>query len=58
MEVGGRGKDAFVTITKTREWFSQNAEKIIKPVKEELERLKEKLGGDSDGSASKKARLE
>ncbi|KAJ8569204.1 hypothetical protein ON010_g6058 [Phytophthora cinnamomi] len=59
MEPGGRGKDAFVTIKKTRDWFSQYENSLLS-YKDELKDLTERFGqgGCAYGPAVKRARVE
>ncbi|POM80227.1 Hypothetical protein PHPALM_1967 [Phytophthora palmivora] len=57
MEPGGRGKDSFVTITKTRAVFSESDRSLLS-YKDELHRLISRLGGSSIRGATKRARYE
>ncbi|KAE9310955.1 hypothetical protein PF008_g20322 [Phytophthora fragariae] len=59
MESFGRGKEAFVAIKKTRDWFSQYENSLL-PYKNELKDLIERFGegGCADGPAMKRARVE
>ncbi|OWZ05143.1 hypothetical protein PHMEG_00022822 [Phytophthora megakarya] len=53
----GRGKDAYVTITKTRMWFNKQQSDLVQH-KEELKLLTDRFGeGSREGPALKRARI-
>ncbi|KAJ8537432.1 hypothetical protein ON010_g13165 [Phytophthora cinnamomi] len=59
MEAAGRGKDAYVTITKTREWFAKQNGKSAQ-YKAELQLLTDRFGDieREEGPAQKRARTQ
>jgi hypothetical protein len=57
MEAAGSEKEAFVKLTKTREWFDKHQEMLAK-YKAELEHLAEKFDVEGSGGAKKRARHE
>ncbi|KAL4177240.1 hypothetical protein KRP22_002174 [Phytophthora ramorum] len=55
MAAAGRGKEAFVTITKTRKWFDDNQKAIVQ-YKDELMNLKTRYEGATGERSPKKPR--
>ncbi|OWZ15289.1 hypothetical protein PHMEG_00011107 [Phytophthora megakarya] len=57
LKADGRGQSAFVTIMKTRAWFSDHQKKLLE-YKTESKLLSERFGGTLSGSSRKRARHE
>ncbi|EGZ25970.1 hypothetical protein PHYSODRAFT_487458 [Phytophthora sojae] len=57
LEPEGRGQNAYVIITKTRSWFSENQRKLVEYMAE-VKQLQDRYGGDVTGNARKRARVD
>ncbi|KAG6612572.1 uncharacterized protein IUM83_03444 [Phytophthora cinnamomi] len=57
LEPEGRGQNAYVVITKTRSWFSENQRKLVEYTAQ-VKHLQDCYGGDATGNSRKRARVE